>query len=194
MNLAAYAGGYPRNYSADEDELRACLGEARAAGGRLATGDPSDPRMFWWPTTVDFRAEAQRRGVPLPVADFTALVAAIRHYRNVTNVYWFGHGAARELQFGRAVLRAADIPSLGRLDLSAHLSAGATITFLACNAGQSPELMRGIANAVRVPIRGFTTGVRWELSYRGQSPHRAITRRGLPEGPLPPPTISVTPG
>ncbi len=113
MILAAYASGYPRNYSTDEDELRACLGENRAAGGRLATGDPSDPRMFWWPTTIDFRAEAERRGTPLGVANFQALVAAIRRYRNLTNVYWFGHGAARELQFGGAVFRSVDIPSLG---------------------------------------------------------------------------------
>jgi hypothetical protein len=192
--LAAYASGYPRNYSTDEDELRGCLGEARAAGDRLATGDPSDPRMFWWPTTVDFRAEAERRGAPLAVANFTALVAAIRRYRNLTNLHWFGHGAARELQFGGAVFRADDVPSLGAVDLSSHLTAGATITFLACNAGQSPDLMRGIANAVPVPIHGFTTGVRWVLSYRGQPPHRAITRRGLPEGSLPSPTISVGPG
>jgi hypothetical protein len=94
---------------------------------------------------------------------------------------WAFNGAARELQFGGAVFRAGDIPSLGGVDLSPHLSAGATITFLACNAGQSPDLMRGIANAVRVPIRGFTTGVRWDLSYRGQPPHRVITRRVSPK-------------
>jgi hypothetical protein len=103
-------------------------------------------------------AEAERRGVPLAVANFQALIAVIRRYRNLTNVYWFGHGAARELQFGGAVFRAVDIPSLGSVDLSPHLSAGATITFLACNAGQSPDLMRGIASAVRVPQSGFHHG------------------------------------
>ena len=155
---------------------RACLGEARAAGGRLATGDPSDPRMFWWPTTIDLRAEAERRGVPLAVANFTALVAAIRRYRNLTNLYWFGHGAARELQFGGAVFRAGDIPSLGGVDLSPHLSAGATIAFLACNAGQSPDLMRGIANAPAAPD-GFRCTHRLPAGqFRGGSRPRASGR------------------
>lgn len=195
--LSTFASGYQRLYASDEAELRACLGEnARARTGGLGTIDPSDPELHWWPSSVDFRQEAQRHREPAqPVASFQSLIDVIRRHRDLERVLWFGHGAASgELQFGAGrSLGFSGLATLRAADVSAHFVTGGTITFYACNFGQRQEFIQGIANALRVTACGFSRGVRWELQYSGSAPNRRITRRGIFGGVLPAATTCLSP-
>ena len=120
-----------------------------------------------------------------------ALVQAMRGQRSLNRVLWFGHGAAGELQFGGGQrLTAANLPSLP--DLSAHFAPGASIEFYACNTGLSQGFFQALANRLRVTVRGFSSGVKWNLRWVGSSPHRFITARGI-DGRLPTPTITCRP-
>ena len=195
--LSTYASGYARLYHNDEEELRACLGEnARARTGGLGTIDPENPQLHWWPSSVDFREEAQRHSrSAVGVGSFAALLQAIRRHPNLDQVLWFGHGApSGELQFGGGSrFGMTDVVHLANADVSSHFAGGGTIALYACNAGQRPEFLQAIANATRVRVCGFTTGVRWELQYSGSSPQRRITRRGIHGGTLPNPTSCAAP-
>lgn len=193
--LSTYASGYRRLYQNDESELRACLGEnASARRGGIPTIDPANPEVHWWPGSVDFREEASRHGSAVGVRNFQALLDAIGRASNINQVLWFGHGAGAELQFGGGIrLGSADVMGLNNANVSRHFAPGGTITFYACNAGQSSDFFQAIADALRVRICGFSSGVRWELSYTGESPNRRITRRGVYGGSLPTSNICVTP-
>src|SRR5256714_1266624 len=142
MDFSTYASGYKRLYKTDEAELRACLGENRAArGGGLPTGDPTNPDHFWWPATIDFQTEAERHKPAFPVADFSGMLATIRRNKNVKDVYWFGHGASGEPQFGAGKkLSAADLDGLTGQDLSSlFVPKGGRITSFACNTGKPQD-------------------------------------------------------
>jgi hypothetical protein len=178
--IATYAKNYGRLYATDEEELRACLGENRAArGAGVGTFDPSNPQLYWWPSSVDFQEEAARSGHPVGVANFNELLAAIKRYRDLRDVYWYGHGSpSGEYQFGGGVrFKITDVAALRNSDVSKHFVSGGAITFFACNAGQKSDFLQAIANALRVPVRGFRTGVKWNLEYRGVAPHRRISKR-----------------
>jgi hypothetical protein len=181
--LAAYASGYPPYYKSDEEEVSVISGESRKKrNGELGTGDPSNPLDYWWPRTADFQAEAQT--IPdaevVGVADLQALVAAIRARKNLQAAFWYGHGASGELQFGRSRFTAGDLGSLAGNDLSSHFSADGQIIFVSCNTdNMNSTLLQGIANALRVRVRGFNTGVRWEVQWDGETPRRKITHRGM---------------
>jgi hypothetical protein len=121
----------------------------------------------------------------------SALVQAIRGQRGLSRVLWFGHGAAGELQFGGGQrLTAANLASLP--DLSAYFAPGGSIEFYACNTGLSQGFFQALANRLRVIVRGFSIGVRWNLRWDGNSPHRFITTRGI-AGKLPTPTTTCRP-
>ena len=182
--MSTYAAGYARNYKTDEDELRAMLGEnRRARGGGIGTFDPSDPELYWWPTTIDFREEARRRPPAVGTANFGALLKAIKAHKRLQTVYWFGHGASGELQFGNGVrFRAEDIASLKSPDVSENFEVKGSLVLLACNAGQSDAFLQAIANALRVTVSGYRVGVKWRLDYQGEAPRRKITYRGLAGG------------
>lgn len=200
MILSTYAAGYPPYYRRDasrrcpyrknggcnEHEI-----DAMEHGGRL-TFDPQNADQHWWPRTADFLAEAGKLAKsPVPVASMKALVQAIRKKKNLQRVVWFGHGARGELQFGSGQrLTAAGIAALP--DLSSHFAAGGTIDFYACNTGQSTTFFQALANKLRVTVRGFSTGVRWNLHWDGSKPHRLVTSRGI-DGKLPKPNITCAP-
>jgi hypothetical protein len=181
MELATFASGYKRLYVTDEEELAACLGEnARMRGGGIGTIDPNNPRLHWWPSSVDFAAEAARHPPAYPVKTFRAFIEVVRSKKNLTRVYWFGHGADGELQFGNGQrLTASEVLSAGSADVSGSFSTGGEVVFVACNAGQKPEFLQRLANAMRVKVRGFPSGVEWELRFVGVPPIRSISRRGL---------------
>jgi hypothetical protein len=181
MELSTYASGYKRLYATDEKELAACLGEnARARGGGIGTIDPSDSTLHWWPSSVDFAAEAKRRPPAYGVRDFRELVDVIRRHKNLTRVYWYGHGAAAELQFGGGVrLTEGELAMVSNKDVSGNFAPDGELILIACNAGQSDSFLQAIANALRVRVRGYSTGIEWNLEYKGDFPHRAISRRGL---------------
>jgi len=67
MDLSTYASGYKHQYINDEEEVSVCIGEAAGMrGGGIGTIDPSNARVHWWPSSIDFAAEANR--FPPPVA------------------------------------------------------------------------------------------------------------------------------
>ncbi len=181
MAMSTFAGGYKRLYVTDEEELAACLGEnARSRGGGIGTADPSNPRLHWWPSSLDFAAEAARHPPAYPVKSFAGLIQLLRTKRDLTKVYWFGHGADGELQFGNGQrLTTSGIQSTANVDVSASFSTGGEMVFVACNAGRKDEFFQQLANAMRVNVRGFPSGVEWTLNFVGQAPARSITRRGL---------------
>jgi hypothetical protein len=124
-----------------------------------------------------------RSPVAVGVRDFDGLVRAISARRQLITVYWFGHGAGGELQFGNSgKFTLANLGSIAGKNLSAHFIPGAEIVFAACNAVLSPELLQGIADALRVTVRGYSTGIKWSVSYKGDAQRRKITRRGLDDG------------
>lgn len=200
VTLSTYASGYPVHYRKDRD--RKCPYRARGGcdenevnalehGGRL-TYDPHNPAQYWWPRTDDFRAEAKKQAKkPIGVATMGALIKTIQKRKNIRAVLWFGHGIKGELQFGsKKNFGRAGIASLP--DVSAKFSPNGNITFYACNAGQSRAFFQAMADKLRVPVRGFSTGVKWNLTWSGSSPHRLITSRGI-SGRLPAPNITCTP-
>ncbi len=198
--LVTYASGYPPYYRLDssrdcpfrgqrgcnEHEVNALLD-----GGRL-TFDPQNPEQAWWPRTQDFLAEANKHSrSPVPVGNMTALVTAIQRQRGLHQVIWFGHGASGELQFGAGQsLATGGVPRLP--NISQHFAQGGFIDFYSCNTGQSQPFLQSLANALRVTVRGFSAGVRWNLHWEGTAPHRRITSRGI-DGRLPTPNIIKTP-
>jgi hypothetical protein len=198
--LVTYASGYRPYYRVDtsrscpfrsrggcnEHEVSALLHRGRG------TYDPEDPEEAWWPRNQDFLAEARKHSRrPVPVSNMTALLTAIRHQRNLDRVIWFGHGASGELQFGSGqTLTAAGATHLP--DVSPHFAPGGMIDFFACNTGQSETFLQSLANALRVTVRGFSTGVRWNLHWEGDAPHRRVTSRGI-DGNLPTPNVVKTP-
>lgn len=198
--LSTYASGYGAYYRRDTSP--GCPYRSRGGchehevsalehGGRL-TGDPQNPDQWWWPRTEDFCVEAAKHAQrPVGVASMGALVQTIRGQRGLSRVLWFGHGASGELQFGGGQrLTAANLASLP--DLSAHFTLGGSIEFYACNTGLSQSFFQALANRLRVIMRGFSSGVRWNLRWDGNPPHRFITARGI-EGQLPTPTITCRP-
>jgi hypothetical protein len=197
--ISTYASGYSAYYVRDRD--RHCPYIARGGcneneiralehQGEM-TFDPQNPDQCWWPRSEDFQVEARKHGNATGVGSMAALVQLIRQQRNLNLVLWFGHGASGELQFGsRQVLNASGISSLP--DLSAHFAANGMIDFYACNAGNSQGFFQSMANRLRVKVRGFATGVRWNLSWEGTSPHRLVTSRGI-SGALPMPGITCIP-
>lgn len=198
--LSSYASGYPAYYRIDRSadcpfRSRGGCNEHEVSalqhGGRL-TFDPHNPDQYWWPRTADFQAEAAKHAAsPTAVANMAALVQAILRQRNLNRVLWFGHGASGELQFGSGQrLDATGIASLP--DVSAAFAPGGAIGFYACNAGQSQQFFQAMANKLRVEVRGFSTGVRWNLAWDGSSPHRFIRSRGI-AGQLPTPNITCIP-
>jgi hypothetical protein len=181
MELSTYASGYKRLYLTDEEEVAACMGEnARLRGGGIATIDPSNPRLHWWPSSLDFAAEAARSPPAVPVRDFRGLLDEIRRRNSLSTVFFYGHGADNELQFGSGQkLTMGEVSSLQHADVSARFLATGKMVFVACNAGQSQAFLQAIANALHVRIDGFPSGVEWNLTYIGLAPHRKITTRGL---------------
>lgn len=116
-------------------------------------------------------------------ANFGALLKAIKAHKRLQTVYWFGHGASGELQFGNGVrFRAEDIASLKSPDVSEHFEVNGSLVLLACNAGQSDAFLQAIANALRVTVSGYRLGVKWRLDYQDEAPRRKITYRGLSGG------------
>jgi hypothetical protein len=181
VELSTYASGYKRLYTKDEDELAACLGEkARERGGGIGTIDPSDSRVHWWPSSVDFADEAARRPPAVGVRDFQQLVDVIHRHKNLTRVYWYGHGASTELQFGGGIaLTQGALSMLSKPDVSENFAPTGELILIACNAGQTAPFLQAIANTLRVRVRGFSTGIEWRLDYKGMAPKRVISRRGL---------------
>ena len=178
MNLSAYASGY---YRSDEEELAACLNEnAKRRGGGIATADPSDPYLRWWPSSLDFAAEADFAPPALPVGDFWALLAEIRKRKGLETVFCYAHGARDELQFGAGKkLTIGEIGVMPNADVSTSFAGNGKIVFVACNLGLNGVFLQALANALRVPVEGFPNGVEWRLQFIGITPHRKITRRGL---------------
>jgi hypothetical protein len=187
ITLSAYASDYPRLYHNDEDELRACLGEAaRERGGGLGTADPSNPVYHWWPSTVDFKEEAMRHGqLVVGVSSFSALLTAIRSKKNIDEVLWFGHGSAHELQFGKSTFKTSDLAGLVNTSVRASFNPAGKITFTACNVAQDEGFLQSIASKLRVTVHGFNTGVEWGLKFSGNAPHRKIIERGIRSLPKP---------
>jgi hypothetical protein len=181
MNLSAYASGYKRLYGSDEEELAACLDEnAKRRGGGIATADPSDPYLHWWPSSLDFVAEAVLAPPAVPVRDFGALLVEIRKRKALETVFCYAHGARDELQFGAGnKLTIGEISVISNADASASFAGNGKIVFVACNLGLNGVFLQAIANALRVPVEGFPRGVEWRLQFVGLAPHRKITRRGL---------------
>jgi hypothetical protein len=193
-HLSTWAAGFKRHYRSDEEEVAVAFGEnLRKRGG---TGDPSDPQLFWWPTTVDFREQAMRRPKAVPVYDFHDLLDAIRRMRELENVHWFGHGAQNgELQFGnRHNFGPEQLAALKTPDVSSSFVPGGVITFYGCNAAFNGEFFQAIANALRVNVCGFKKGVRWEIRSAGESPRRRIVYRGVLGGKLPEDPVAFQPG
>lgn len=184
--IATYAKNHPHYYSSDEDELRAFYGENRQQrGAGIGTFDPEDPVMYWWPSSRDFKEEATRAGFPVAVANFSEVIAAIRRYKDLHEVHFYGHGASGEYQFGGGVrFKVTDVAALRDCDVSKYLVAGGKLIFYACNAAKQDDLIQAIANALRIPVTGFTGGVKWGLDAAGVAPKRYIKRRGM-KLPLP---------
>jgi hypothetical protein len=178
--LAAYASGYPPYYKSDEEEVSVVSREALDRVG--GTANPRNARYFWWPRTEDFLAEAQT--IPdaevIGVANFQALLAAISARNNLQTVFGYGHGFTGELQFGQSKFTEDDLPSIAGKDLSSHFTTDGQIIFVACNTdNMNSKLLQGIANALRVRVRGFVSGVKWNLQWVGHSPKRKISGRGM---------------
>jgi hypothetical protein len=127
-----------------------------------------------------FRGGGRQASTRVPVRNFAGLIQILRSKRDLTKVYWFGHGADGELQFGNGQrLTTSGILSTANADVSANFSPGGEIVFVACNAGRKDEFFQQLANAMRVSVRGFPSGVEWVLSFVGPAPARSITKRGL---------------
>jgi hypothetical protein len=165
----------------DEEEIAVLMGDnARARGGGLATIDPNNPRLHWWPSSLDFQAEADRTPPSIPVRDFRDLLNQISKRKGLDAVYWYGHGARGELQFGGGYRTTiSEISVMANADVSGNFAKGGKIVFVACNTGQDPAFLQAIANALRVRVDGFLSGVEWWLDFLGSAPRRKITRRGL---------------
>jgi hypothetical protein len=182
MELATFASGYKRLYVTDEEELAACLGEnARMRGGGIGTIDPNNPRLHWWPSSVDFAAEAARHPPAYPVRNFRAFIEVIRSKRNLTRVYWFGHGADGELQFGNGQrLTASEVLAAGSADVSGSFSTGREIVFVACNAGQKPSSCSAWRTRCGSRFEGSPVGSNGSCDLSGFPPYAAFPGEGSP--------------
>jgi len=108
------------------------------------------------------------------------LLSELHQRRHLQNVYWYGHGASAELQFGSGKkLTEMQVGLLPNADLSTSFEPTGEIFLIACNAAQSPAFLQAIADALHVRVRGYTTGIEWAIDYTGETPHRKVTRRGL---------------
>jgi hypothetical protein len=186
MNLATYAGGYHRLYRNDEEEISVVEAESRGLNIRTPQ-DMANYLRHWWPGTLDFRAEAQRRGYAVPVNDFNQLLVAIRQRNHLQNVMWFGHATSGgEMQFGNngVSFGITQIAGLQNPDVSSHFTPNGRIIIYGCNAGRNTDFAQSLANALRVPVCAFATGIRWQIEWSGNSPRR-ITYRGVLNGILP---------
>jgi hypothetical protein len=184
MKLSTYASGYPRLYKTDEEEIRVLENEeARRRRGGIGTGDPENPQEHWWPSSLDFKEEAVRHGPAIAVPSYAMLLAAIRRGHDLSHVYWFGHGAKGELQFGSGQkLTLEALRTRHDAKVSANFLPDGQIFFVACDTGGTREFMQALANALGVTIRGSAAGVEWSLGWEGESPHRTISLRGLSHG------------
>jgi hypothetical protein len=181
MNLSTYASGHLRPYKTDEEEIGVLeREEARRRRGGIGTFDPENPQEHWWPSSLDFKEEAVRRGPAIAVRSYDMLLAAIRRGHDLSRVYWFGHGAKGELQFGSGQkLTLETLRTRRDAKVSASFLPDGQIFFVACDTGGTREFMQALADALGVNIRGSAAGVEWSLGWEGESPHRKINLRGL---------------
>jgi hypothetical protein len=124
--------------------------------------------------------EADRDPPAVAVRDFRWLINEIKKRKGLDTVFWYGHGARGELQFGggnRATY--GEISVMPNADVSANFTANGKIVFVACNAGQDSAFLQAIANVLRVRVDGFLSGVEWGIEFIGAAPRRKITKRGL---------------
>jgi len=71
MNLSTYASGHLRRYKTDEEEIGVLeREEARRRRGGIGTFDPENSQEHWWPSSLDFKEEAVRRGPAIAVRSF----------------------------------------------------------------------------------------------------------------------------
>jgi hypothetical protein len=116
----------------------------------------------------------------VPVRDFGALLAEIRKRKGLETVFCYAHGARDELQFGAGnKLTIGETSVMPNADVSTSFAGNGRIVFVACNLGLNGVFLQAIANALRVPVEGFPSGVEWRLQFIGLAPHRKITTRGL---------------
>jgi hypothetical protein len=184
MNLSTYASGHLRPYKTDEEEIGVLeREEARRRRGGIGTFDPENPQEHWWPSSLDFKEEAVRRGPAIAVRSYDMLLAAIRRGHDLSRVYWFGHGAKGELQFGSGQkLTLETLRTRRDAKVSSSFLPDGKILFVACNVFESGEFKQALADSLGVTIVGSEGGVEWNIGWEGESPHRRISRRGLPEG------------
>ena len=154
MILSTYASGYPRPYKTDEEEVAAFRHEnAKTRGSGIPTFDPQDSRECWWPNNVDFATEAARHGPAIAVRSYDMLLAAIRRGHDLSRVYWFGHGAKGELQFGSGQkLTLETLRTRRDAKVSASFLPDGQIFFVACDTGGTREFMQALADALGVNI------------------------------------------
>jgi hypothetical protein len=198
--LSCYASGFAAYYRRDSSprcpyRTRGGCHEHEVSAlehGGCLTFDPHNPDQYWWPRSEDFQAEAVKHPQrPEKVAKMNVLIQAISRQRALQKVLWFRHGSGGELQFGSGQrLAAANIASLP--NISAHFAPGGAIEFYACNTSLSRAFFQAAANRLRIIVKGFDSGVRWNLHWDGSAPHRFITSRGI-DRKLPNPTLTCTP-
>lgn len=180
MDLSTYAAGYNRLYHNDEEEISVIEAEGRGLSIRVPQ-DMNNYMRHWWPSTVDFAAQAGRGAVP--VRNFNDLLQAIRRRHNLDTVSWFGHATpGGEMQFGNdgTSFGMGNIAGLHNPDVSGYFNPNGRIIIYGCNAGQNRAFGQALANALRVNICAFSTGIRWSVEWApATGPHRRITYRGV---------------